>query len=112
MPTTDLAEAARQARRLVADLEAEAAAIAESTAEGPDDEHDVEGSSIGFERLRVAALLGMAEASLRATEEALARQRAGQYGRCLSCHEPIGRDRLDALPTAELCIDCARSSRA
>ncbi|HWD53326.1 MAG TPA: hypothetical protein VG412_13070, partial [Acidimicrobiales bacterium] len=39
--------------RLRADLEAELEAIGESTASVPDDEHDPEGSTVGYERARV-----------------------------------------------------------
>jgi RNA polymerase-binding transcription factor DksA len=109
MDRVELEEAVRRARDLVTDLRHEAGAIAESTAAGPDDEHDVEGSSIGFERRRVAALLSQVEASLLGLEAALARQLSGEYGICGSCHKTIDPERLAALPTAELCIDCARS---
>ena len=35
---------------VITDLEDDLAAIAESTGKGPDDEHDPEGSTVGFER--------------------------------------------------------------
>lgn len=41
-------------------------------------------------------------------DEAIARLEAGEYGYCESCGEPIGRGRLEARPTATLCIDCKR----
>jgi RNA polymerase-binding transcription factor DksA len=37
---------------------------------------------------------------------ALERVRAGTYGRCLSCGEPIPYARLAAIPEAQTCIDC------
>ena len=37
---------------------------------------------------------------------ALARIDAGEYGLCRRCGETIGADRLDAVPSAELCIKC------
>jgi RNA polymerase-binding protein DksA len=40
------------------------------------------------------------------TEQALARIEAGSYGRCENCGQPIGKARLQAYPTASLCIDC------
>ena len=44
----------------------------------------------------------------QAADVLLARIRDGDYGRCLRRGEPIGRERLEARPAAELCIDCAR----
>lgn len=38
---------------------------------------------------------------------ALARLDAGEYGICTSCGEPINPARVEALPYAELCIECA-----
>ena len=43
-------------------------------------------------------------------EHALARLANGEYGRCAACGEEIGAARLEALPTASLCIACARLS--
>lgn len=38
---------------------------------------------------------------------ALLRIANGTYGTCTVCGEPIGMARLDALPTATRCINCA-----
>ncbi|MGE0485947.1 MAG: TraR/DksA family transcriptional regulator [Gammaproteobacteria bacterium] len=38
---------------------------------------------------------------------ALARLERGEYGACTRCGEPIAAARLDALPYAERCADCA-----
>ena len=38
---------------------------------------------------------------------ALRRVDSGDYGFCLSCEEPIARERLALVPGATLCIDCA-----
>lgn len=74
-----------------------------------DDEHDPEGSTIAFERQRVAALLRDAEAKLVALDDALGNVAAGHYGICVSCAKPIGAERLEALPAARSCIACAES---
>jgi len=50
------------------------------------------------------------EQHLAAVDAALARLDEGAYGRCLSCHKPIAPERLEALPWAELCIDCQRAA--
>jgi RNA polymerase-binding transcription factor DksA len=74
-----------------------------------DDEHDPDGATIGFERAQAAALLEAAEARLRAVDAALARVRAGDYGRCTRCGTPITPERLAALPAASTCVACAAS---
>jgi DnaK suppressor protein len=43
-------------------------------------------------------------------EEALLRIKEGTYGLCLACGKHIGQKRLEARPTAELCIDCKESA--
>lgn len=99
--------ARREAEALVADLCQEMMAIAEATGGSPDDEHDSEGSTLGFERARVAALLANAQHSLALIDLALARQRAGTFGTCRNCGVPIPSERLEAIPTAETCFGCA-----
>jgi RNA polymerase-binding transcription factor DksA len=42
---------------------------------------------------------------------ALARADAGRFGLCVSCGEPIDRDRLRALPWAAHCLACATRNR-
>ena len=44
---------------------------------------------------------------LRDIDAALRRIEDGSYGECGRCEEPIDPRRLDADPTARLCIDCA-----
>ena len=106
-----LANARAVAERLVDDLRGELdGIITAQEADPPDDEHDVEGSSVGFERARVTALLASAEAhlaELRAADERLA---AGEYGRCEVCGREIGEDRLAAMPTTRRCVTCAAPS--
>ena len=46
--------------------------------------------------------------TLRDIEVALDRLATGSYGICHICEEEIGSARLKALPTATLCIDCAK----
>jgi RNA polymerase-binding protein DksA len=47
------------------------------------------------------------EQELKKIDHVLARIEAGDYLMCESCGEPIGEQRLKALPTSALCIDCA-----
>jgi RNA polymerase-binding transcription factor DksA len=91
----------------VADLRRELNAIADSTALVPDDEHDAEGATIGFERARVSALLAVRERHVVDLEDALARIRVGTYNDCERCGHNIGLERLAALPATRLCVACA-----
>ena len=43
---------------------------------------------------------------IRKIEEALTQLEAGEYGYCEACGVEIGIRRLEARPTATLCIDC------
>jgi RNA polymerase-binding protein DksA len=48
------------------------------------------------------------EQLLEEVEAALERIEAGNYGTCEICGREIPKQRLDALPQAATCIDCAR----
>ena len=39
-------------------------------------------------------------------QSALERIKAGTYGICVSCGQPVGEKRLDAVPHAATCINC------
>lgn len=98
------------ARARLDDLTAERQAIIEvSGAAVPDDEHDAEGSTIGFERARVSALTEAARAHLAELVEGMARLDAGSYGRCDACGQAISPERLDAIPAARHCLACSGS---
>lgn len=101
------AELAR-ARSDLADLEAEHAALADPDDVALDDEHDSEGSTVGFERARVAGLLKRASRRVAELESAVGRAADGSYGYCQACGGKIGAERLASLPAVRLCIDCAR----
>jgi DnaK suppressor protein len=76
-----------------------------------DDEHDPEGPTMTQEWSQRTAVLADARAELADIDHALARIAAGTYGVCTNCGKRITVARLDARPTAELCIDCARLVR-
>jgi RNA polymerase-binding protein DksA len=48
---------------------------------------------------------------LEEVERALRKMDEGTYGLCENCGKEIAQPRLEAIPTARFCIDCA-SSRA
>lgn len=108
-PVERLARARSEVQAIVADLENDLAGIAEATAGSPDDEHDAEGSTIGYERARVASLLGIARNNETELTAALDRLRAGTFGSCEHCGRAIGADRLEALPTTRVCRGCAEA---
>jgi DnaK suppressor protein len=61
-----------------------------------------------FEQQRDLALRDRAQQQLALVDAAIARLDAGTFGRCLRCGKSIAPERLEALPWAEHCIDCAR----
>jgi RNA polymerase-binding transcription factor DksA len=103
-----LVEERERAVALVASLADELdAIIALSMTETPDDEHDSEGSTIGFERARVSALLAHSRRRVVELDLALDRVSAGTYGVCGRCGDAISVERLEALPTTVTCVSCA-----
>jgi len=72
-----------------------------------DDEHDPEGATIAYERSKVTALLRQADEQLADIERALTRLDAGDYGTCEGCGCAIGKERLQARPSAAVCVECA-----
>ncbi len=81
--------------------------VAASRSSNADDEHDPEGATIAFERQQVAALLDAAHHRLADVDAALARRRAGTYGRCEVCGRPIPAERLAVRPATRTCVRCA-----
>src|SRR5215510_12949708 len=76
---------------------------------GPDasldfDENFADSGQVTAERGEVEALAGQ-------LEEAIAKLDAGEYGVCESCHTAIADARLEAMPTARLCMTCASQRR-
>jgi len=102
-----------QAKALIHRREAElAAAAADVDLAGRDDEHDPDGATAAFDHALAAGLLTRAAAEADAIEAALARLGDGSYGVCVMCARPIGRERLIALPSADLCVQCAKMHQA
>ncbi|MDA8296605.1 MAG: TraR/DksA C4-type zinc finger protein [Actinomycetota bacterium] len=100
------AERQRAAQRLVdADAEFEEIVAATRNANA-DDEHDPEGSTIAYERARVATLRAKAVGSLAVIEGQLARLRRGTHISCERCGAEIVLERIAAVPTTRHCIAC------
>jgi DnaK suppressor protein len=95
----------------IADLTAEFDAIVEAAAaDAPDDEHDPDGSTVGFERARVAALLELAQRRRAQLDQAISRIGSEAYGRCERCGQTIAPERLTAQPATTTCIACASAA--
>ena len=75
------------------------------------DENFADSGQVTAERGEVDALSGQLEETLTDIEDALARYDAGTYGECESCGRRIPEARLEAMPAARLCIDCASPRR-
>ena len=57
---------------------------------------------------RYQAMVDELNNKLQEIESAISRIQDGSYGLCLSCHNLIDTDRLAAMPTATLCMDCQK----
>lgn len=65
-----------------------------------------------FAQQRDLALRDRANQHLELVDAALARLDDGTFGACATCAKPIAAERLEALPWAAQCIDCARGVAA
>ena len=101
-------EARRERTRVrLAQLDRDVAALVEATHDSPDDEHDPEGATIGFERAQASTLRADAVAQLDALERAAADLASGALGTCEVCATTIPVERLLARPTTRRCVGCA-----
>jgi len=69
-------------------------------------EVEEEGQEENIARL-LARLDDRGKAEIEAIDAALGRIATGDYGRCDACGEPIPSARLEAMPTALVCVPCA-----
>jgi RNA polymerase-binding transcription factor DksA len=52
---------------------------------------------------------GRAKAEVEAIDRALFKLGTAQYGRCERCGKAISQSRLEAVPAAAMCMDCAQA---
>lgn len=71
-----------------------------------EDEGGSEGDLTRFERDRIRARILEEQQFLEVIDAALARTQDRGWKACAKCGEPIGDDRLEALPATELCVTC------
>lgn len=62
-----------------------------------------------FERERTQCIAETLRKLLRQNEAALDRIASGSYGECNRCAEPIAPERLKAIPSAEMCVQCQQA---
>jgi len=71
------------------------------------DANFADSSQVNAERGEAEALAGELRDTLVEVENAIERLHAGTYGRCVRCGSTIPTARLEAMPTAQLCMTCA-----
>jgi DnaK suppressor protein len=114
VPPTSSPEEVRQSlleRR--AELASELARLTQPPAEGAAvsfGKRIGDGTTEAVERLNTTAAARSLADSISDIEKALAKIDDGSYGICDECGGDIGHDRLEALPAATRCVDCARRS--
>ena len=71
------------------------------------DANFADSSQVTAERSEAETLALQLRDALTEVEHALVKLGAGTYGLCESCGKPIAPARLEAMPAARTCIDCA-----
>ena len=71
------------------------------------DQNFADSSQVTAERGEAEALGGKLKETLADVEHALIKLDDGTYGACERCGQPIAMARLEAMPAARLCINCA-----
>ena len=95
----------------LARVDGELRTVREAKTDGTDDdEHDPEGATTSTQWSHATGLRSAVLSQLEEVDGALARIATGTYGTCTRCGRPIGTGRLEARPSAPLCIDCARAT--
>jgi DnaK suppressor protein len=98
--------------RQLADAELAVAGLRESRSSADaDDEHDPEGSPLSQQWSQAQGLIVSLRERLAENAAATNRLGADTYGACRRCGQPIGSERLEARPSATLCIRCASQQR-
>lgn len=87
--------------------EMEEARLTESSSERSPDPGNAEAGSMKFEYEKELSMQQNSIDLLHKVQHALARIEAGEYGICESCGNDIPVARLDALPYATFCVNCA-----
>ncbi|HUR22554.1 MAG TPA: TraR/DksA C4-type zinc finger protein [Acidimicrobiales bacterium] len=71
------------------------------------DANFADSSQVTAERGEASTLAANLQEALEEVEAALVKLDQGRYGICEGCGKPIPAPRLEAMPAAAFCIDCA-----
>jgi RNA polymerase-binding protein DksA len=82
--------------------------VQDETQDSTADNHPADVATVTFDRELDYSLEENEERLLAAIDAALARIDDGTLGICSACGQPIGEERLEALPWTTQCIDCKR----
>ena len=80
----------------------------DETQEIPSDNHPGDVATITLDREIDYTLEENEERLIAEIDTALQRIEDGTFGMCASCGQPIGAERLEAVPYTTQCIDCKR----
>jgi RNA polymerase-binding protein DksA len=94
----------------IENLRSENAASVDDIADEASDQHLADAASDTYDRELGDTLEDNSEQVLEEIDAALRRIEEGTYGTCTNCGKQISEERLEALPWASLCIDCARGN--
>ncbi len=98
---------------IVAEMERlERETLSEASGENNYRDHMADQGSATFERELDMTLEENARDGLLEVTQALERMDAGTYGTCARCHAEIPVERLEAYPTASLCIACKEAEES
>jgi DnaK suppressor protein len=75
------------------------------------DENFADSGEVAAQQGEAMTLASSLQDQLEEVDRALRKMDEGTYGICENCGQEIGEARLEALPTARFCMDCA-STRA
>ncbi len=106
-----LLEERERLERLIAEYEQEleTARMTESSSDRSPDPGNAEAGSMKFEYEKELSLEQNTIDLLGKVDHALERIAKRKYGICESCGKAIPIERLDVLPYATLCVECART---
>ncbi len=102
-----LRERLQKRRREIASSRAASERGALEVREGRTDPEYEESAQADHVEYTLNRLSDAQERELEQIDAALARVDAGTYGLCVECEQPISSDRLEALPYALRCAECA-----
>jgi RNA polymerase-binding protein DksA len=89
--------------------EREEVRLSETSSERSPDPNTAEGGSLAFELEKELSVAQNAQDLLDKVGRAIESIDEGTYGDCADCGKPIPVARLDALPYATRCVECAAS---